>query len=164
MAPKRSPDLCVQWETRTAADTRALGRRLGERARAGDFIACCGALGAGKTTWIQGLAEGLAVDAEAYVRSPTFTLMNLYQGRLLLYHFDFYRLSHPYEALDIGFEEYCEAEGVVVEWADKFPELLPARRLEVHLELRSADTRVIRGLSYGRAYHRYLAPFAVDET
>ena len=76
-----------------AEETRALGARLGRWARVGDIVACRGALGAGKTTFVQGFAEGLGVGGDAYVRSPTFALVHAYHGRILLYHFDFYRLS-----------------------------------------------------------------------
>jgi tRNA threonylcarbamoyladenosine biosynthesis protein TsaE len=114
-----------------ADETLALGVRLGQWARAGDMVACRGALGAGKTTFVQGFAAGLGVGSDDYVRSPTFALVHAYHGRTPLYHFDFYRLSCCTEVQDIGFEEYLTARGVViVEWADKFPELLPSVRLE----------------------------------
>ena len=107
-----------------AEETRALGVRLGRWARASDIVACRGALGAGKTTFVQGFAEGLGVGSDGYVRSPTFALVHEYHGRTPLYHFDFYRLSGCTEVQDIGFEEYLADRGVViVEWADKFPEL-----------------------------------------
>lgn len=146
-----------QGVTDTAAGTRALGVQLGRRAAAGDVIACCGPVGAGKTTLIQGFAEGLGVGEEAYVRSPTFILMHEYHGRLPLYHFDFYRLSQASEVYDLGFEEYCDAGGVVmIEWAEKFPEVLPAHRLELVLRMVSTHSRVIRCMIYGDVYGRYL--------
>ena len=148
-----------QWLTGHAADTRSLGTRLGRRARRGDFIACYGTLGAGKTTFIQGFAQGLDVGPEAYVRSPTFTLVHEYHGRLPLYHFDFYRLLHYTEVLDLGFEEYCDAAGVViVEWADKFPELLPMKRLDVYMRVVASECRAIQGEIRDCSYARYLHP------
>ena len=93
-------------------ETRALGARLGQWARAGDMVACCGALGAGKTTFVQGFAKGLGVGEEAYVRSPTFALVHAYHGHIPLYHFDFYRLTSWGEVQDIGFEEYLDARAV----------------------------------------------------
>ena len=86
----------------------------------------CGDLGAGKTHFVKGLAVGL--NSEAAVTSPTFTLIHEYVGgRLPLYHFDFYRLEDEDEALKIGLDEYLQGDGVcVIEWADKFPGLLPA--------------------------------------
>jgi len=142
--------------TTRAEETRVLGMRLGRRARAGDFVACCGALGAGKTTFVQGFAEGYGVGAHDYVRSPTFALVHVYQGHTPVYHFDFYRLSCSTEVQDIGFEEYLDARGVViVEWADKFPQLLPAERLEVSIRIAAGERRCVQWMAYERSYGRY---------
>jgi tRNA threonylcarbamoyladenosine biosynthesis protein TsaE len=139
-----------------AEDTRALGARLGRQARVGDIVACRGALGAGKTTFVQGFAEGLDVGAESYVRSPTFALVHVYQGRAPLYHFDFYRLSSCTEVQDIGFEEYLDAGGVVIiEWADKFPTVIPAVRLEVFLRMADPAGRWLQWMAYDVSYSRY---------
>ncbi len=110
----------------SAEDTIAHGRALAATLRRGDVLALCGDLGAGKTHFVKGLAAGLG--ASAPVTSPTFTLIHEYLGgRLPLYHFDFYRLDDEDEALKIGFDEYLDGDGVcVIEWADKFPALLPA--------------------------------------
>jgi tRNA threonylcarbamoyladenosine biosynthesis protein TsaE len=146
-----------RWSTSNAEETRTFGRHLGQLANRGDFVACCGTLGAGKTTFVQGFAQGLAVGAEAYVRSPTFTLVHQYDGNIPLYHFDFYRLSCPDEAQDIGFTEYLNAGGVViVEWADKFPEILPIRRLDVTIQVTSMGIRYIQCTTYDISYVRYL--------
>jgi tRNA threonylcarbamoyladenosine biosynthesis protein TsaE len=145
-----------QWLTPSAEATRSLGVSLGLQARGGDFVACCGPLGAGKTTFIQGFAEGIGVGPEAYVRSPTFTLVHEYQGRFPLYHFDFYRLSQATEVEAIGFEEYCRPDAVViVEWADKFPELLPKHRLDMYIEIVTCDQRSVHGMIYDNSYTRY---------
>jgi len=139
-----------------ADETRALGIRLGQWARAGDMVACRGALGAGKTTFVQGFAAGLGVGSDDYVRSPTFALVHAYHGRTPLYHFDSYRLSCCTEVQDIGFEEYLTARGVViVEWADKFPELLPPVRLEVYIRIVDADWRCVQWMAYDMSYSRY---------
>jgi len=139
-----------------ADETRTLGVRLGQRARAGDMVACRGALGAGKTTFVQGFAAGLGVGSDDYVRSPTFALVHAYHGRTPLYHFDFYRLSCCTEVQDIGFEEYLTDRGVViVEWADKFPELLPPVRLEVYIRIVDADRRCVQWMAYDMSYSRY---------
>ena len=137
-------------------DTKALGVYLGRCARQGDFIACCGPLGAGKTTLIQGLAQGLEVANAEYVRSPTFALVHAYHGRIPLYHFDFYRLSSCAELQDIGFEEYLDVGGVVIiEWADKFPAILPSMRLEVFIRIADSDRRWLQWMAYDTAYSRY---------
>lgn len=111
----------------TEEDARACGRALAAEARPGAVIALVGAMGAGKTHLTKGIAEGLGYAGE--VTSPTFTLVHEYAApamRLPVFHFDFYRLESADEALAFGLEEYLEAGGVcVVEWADKFPALLP---------------------------------------
>lgn len=151
-----------RWDTGSAEDTRALGAALGRQARRGDFIACCGALGAGKTTFIQGFAEGLGVGETSYVRSPTFTLMQTYHGRLPLYHFDFYRLSCSFEVQDIGFEDYVDADGVViVEWADKFPALLPMACLRVAITILSPTSRRFECTASDLSHVRYLQSYGL---
>ena len=139
-----------------AEETRVLGAHLGRWARAGDIVACRGALGAGKTTFVQGFAAGLGVGGDDYVRSPTFALVHAYHGCIPLYHFDFYRISCFAEVQDIGFEEYLEARGVVlVEWADKFPQLLPAERLEVSFRIVASGKRGVQWVAYDMLYGRY---------
>lgn len=145
-----------RWLTSGAEQTQALGVVLGRCAQAGDFIACRGTLGAGKTTFIQGFALGLGVLPDAYVRSPTFMLVNEYEGRCPLYHFDFYRLQDANDVLDIGFDDYCLGNGVViVEWADKFPQLLPAKRLDLSIEILTDDQRTICAIASDHTYTRY---------
>ena len=151
-----SPILEQCWRTSCAEETKALGVYLGRRARGGDVITCSGPLGAGKTTLVQGFAEGLGISSAVYVRSPTFTLVNEYQGPVPLYHLDFYRLESPNEVWDLGFEEYLESEGVViVEWADKFPTLFPASPLQVRIEITPSERRTVQCTSHGDTYARY---------
>ena len=115
----------------------------------GELLALCGPLGAGKTHFTQGLARGLGIDPSA-VTSPTFTLVNEYGGgRLPLFHFDFYRLESESEVLAIGWEEYLDEPGVVVvEWANKFPHLLPASATTqwwtITADEEAPDTRMLR--------------------
>ncbi len=142
--------------THDAEATRKLGFLLGQCAQPGDVIVCSGALGAGKTTLVQGFAAGFGVDESQYVRSPTFTLMQLYRGRHDLYHFDFYRLAHDDEVWDIGFEDCLDAGGVVVmEWGDKFPNVLPTARLEIRFDIVSANERRISWTSFGGLHQHY---------
>jgi tRNA threonylcarbamoyladenosine biosynthesis protein TsaE len=90
------------------------------------------------------------------VRSPTFALVHEYRGKYPLYHFDFYRLSHWSEALDIGFTDYLDSRGVViVEWADRFPELLSLDRLDVRMQVLSAGGRSLQFTAYGIACARF---------
>ena len=107
------------------AATIAAGASLAAGLRAGDVVALTGGPGAGKTHFTKGLVRGLGSDAE--VTSPTFTLVHEYRGgRLPVFHFDFYRMEKAGDVLGIGWDEYLDAGGVcVVEWADRFPALLP---------------------------------------
>ncbi len=102
------------------AATFSFGKRIGTCAKGGEVIGLIGPLGAGKTVFVRGLAAGLAVSDVA-ITSPTFVIMNLYQGRLPLCHLDLYRFDALPET--IGLNEYLDWEGVTaIEWADKMPE------------------------------------------
>jgi tRNA threonylcarbamoyladenosine biosynthesis protein TsaE len=127
-------------DSATHAETQALGERLGRALVAGDVVALVGELGAGKTSFVQGLARGLGITGR--VASPSFTIVNEHAGRVPLYHVDFYRLEDADELANIGFEEYFSLGGVVVvEWADRFPRALPAERLDVRIEITGEGTR-----------------------
>jgi tRNA threonylcarbamoyladenosine biosynthesis protein TsaE len=118
--------------TTSAAGTRAIGRAIGEAAEPGTFLAIVGELGAGKTQFAKGVAEGLGV--ESVVNSPTFVLMNEHVGRLRLFHADAYRLGDPEEAMAAGLIEERELDGLtVVEWSDRLEGWLPEERIEVRL-------------------------------
>jgi tRNA threonylcarbamoyladenosine biosynthesis protein TsaE len=107
---------------------------LGERLRGGDAVGLSGPLGAGKTCFVQGLARGLGVPESAAVTSPTFVLVAEYPGRLWLRHADFYRVESYARLLDAGFDDLQAPDGVlVVEWPERFPEALPADRLELRI-------------------------------
>lgn len=114
------------------AETIALGHRLGRMLREGDVVALYGPLGVGKTTLVRGMVQG--IGSSDWVMSPSFVLLRIYRGRILLFHLDFYRLRSEEEAWEIGVEEWLPGPGAtVVEWADRFPALLPPERLEVWL-------------------------------
>ena len=118
----------------TRAETAQFGAALGGLLRAGDTVALLGDLGAGKTALTKAIARGMGITAP--VTSPTYTLVQEYDGPVPLFHADPYRLENPADVLDFGFEEYFERGGVViVEWADKIAELLPAERLTLQLEI-----------------------------
>lgn len=123
-----------QLKTNAPAQTHALGMKLAEKINHGLAILLEGDLGAGKTLFVQGVAAGLHV-AES-VTSPTFNLMNVYQGDYKLYHFDLYRLEREEELEEIGFYEYTEPEDevVIIEWPDKFPQCLPEECLYIKIE------------------------------
>lgn len=114
------------WQVTTccAEETQALGRLMGSLVTRSATIFLCGDLGTGKTCLTRGIGESLAEDGDLQVSSPSYTLMNLYSGRLNLYHFDLYRLSDMDEVLDIGFEDYLRQDGIiVVEWAERVAEM-----------------------------------------
>ena len=131
--------------SRSPDETFALGKSFGEKARAGQIYCLDGDLGAGKTVFAQGFAEGLGVSET--VNSPTFTIINIYEsGRLPLYHFDLYRIEEPEEMEEIGYEEYFYSEGVcLVEWASLVPEIIPetAVRIAIGRTGDGSDTRRI---------------------
>jgi tRNA threonylcarbamoyladenosine biosynthesis protein TsaE len=125
------------------SETLAFARQLAPGLKPGDVVALCGDLGAGKTQFVKGLAEGLGYLGD--VTSPTFTLIHEYFGGLMpLYHFDFYRLETEAEVLAVGLEEYLASDGVCVfEWADKFRDLLPAHTRWFHLSISGENRRMI---------------------
>lgn len=122
------------FTSNSVEETLAHGREWARRLQPNDVVGLVGDLGAGKTHFVKGLLQGMGGNEE--VTSPTFTLMHEYRsGRLPLFHFDFYRLGRPAEVAEIGFDEYLADGGVtVVEWAERFPEVLPARTRWLRLE------------------------------
>ena len=121
-------------ETFCAEETFALGRKIGEHVRPGTVIALVGDLGVGKTVFTQGVAAGLGIREP--VNSPTFTIMQIYDGgRLPFYHFDVYRIGDIEEMEEIGYEDCFYGEGVcLVEWADLIQELLPEETCRITIE------------------------------
>jgi tRNA threonylcarbamoyladenosine biosynthesis protein TsaE len=139
--------------TASADETRALGRRLGQLLRPGDLVTLAGPFGAGKTTLVQGIGEGLGIDD--HLTSPSFTLVNEYLpsesgARLPFFHFDLYRLAGGGEVLDIGLDEYLARDGAVaIEWPEAAAGVLPSDRLDLVLRL-AGDTRAIDLMPSGR--------------
>ena len=120
-------------ETWKPQETFELGRRMGERAQAGQIICLEGDLGVGKTVFTQGFAEGLGIREP--VNSPTFTILQVYkEGRIPFYHFDVYRIADVEEMEEIGYEDCFYGEGVcLIEWAELIAELLPDRTTWVEI-------------------------------
>lgn len=131
----------------TAEDAHAWGTQLAQSLSAGDVVALCGTLGAGKTQITRGIVAGM--NSQAAVTSPTFTLVHEYlDGRLPVFHFDFYRMDSAAEVIGIGWDEFLMEPGVViVEWADMFPELLPPHTRWFHIEPQTGGERVVTELS-----------------
>lgn len=142
-----SGPLASVWESESEERTRALGAALGRVLRAGDVVGLVGVLGAGKTTFVQGVARGLGV--RGYVASPTFTLVREYRGRLRLYHVDLFRIDAE-EVDAIGFDDLLDAGGaVVVEWADRAADRLPQDCLWVYIEGSGEQPRLVRAQAAG---------------
>lgn len=126
--------------THSEAETAALARTLAATLTGGETILLAGDLGAGKTAFVRGLAEGLGVDPEE-VSSPTFTLVQRYDGRLVLWHADLYRLQPGAEVRELGLDELALAGGVVaVEWSDRCTEA-PPDAIQVRIEDLGDDRR-----------------------
>ncbi|GAM10668.1 tRNA threonylcarbamoyladenosine biosynthesis protein TsaE [Geobacter sp. OR-1] len=118
------------------------GLKLGELLAPGDFVALVGELGAGKTQFVKGIAQGLCVSSDEPVCSPSYTILNIHQGRIPLYHFDLYRLADARQVSELGFDEYFFGTGAaVVEWADRLGSLLPQDNLTVFFNVESAERR-----------------------
>jgi|SRR5262245_3426344 len=132
----------VTCRTASVEETERLGEALAPALRAGDLVALLGPLGAGKTRFVSGLARGLA--AAARVRSPTYTLVNEYPGRLPLVHLDLYRVSTA-ELEGLGLEDHLERAALVVEWGEKLPAALRAEALMLELAIVSETGRTITG-------------------
>ena len=128
----------MTYVTNSPAETEALGQRLAERLQPGDVIAYTGDLGAGKTAFTRGLARGLGITER--ITSPTFTIVNEYQGgRLPLFHFDMYRLGSSDELYEIGWEDYLARGGVcAVEWSEIMADALEEDCIRV--DIRQGDT------------------------
>ena len=132
----------MQFITRSAEETEALGERLAQTLTGGEVVAYFGELGAGKTAFTRGLARGLGISMR--VTSPTYTIVNEYSGgRLPLFHFDMYRLGSSEELFNIGWEDYLVRGGVVaVEWSENVKDALDGA-ITVRIEKTAADERRI---------------------
>jgi tRNA threonylcarbamoyladenosine biosynthesis protein TsaE len=124
-------------------ETEAFGRRFADESKGGDVIALTGGLGSGKTQFVKGLAAGLGATTAA--TSPTFTLIHEYfGGRLPIYHFDFFRIEDRQSAERVGLDDYLFGDGVsVVEWADRFSDLIPETARWISFETKSETQRAI---------------------
>jgi tRNA threonylcarbamoyladenosine biosynthesis protein TsaE len=120
---------------------KRLGARLGRALRRGDVVALDGALGSGKTTFAQGLAQGLDVPADRHVASPTFALVCEHPGRVPFLHADYYRVNRPAELAEMGLEEAFDRSAVAIEWAGRFPESIPSDALYIELTVLDGGER-----------------------
>lgn len=129
----------IELELYSTDETIKLGEIIGKSLNPGSIIALVGDLGAGKTVIVKGIARGLGVEEEP--NSPTFVIMNSYEGQIPLYHFDLYRLSDEEELLGIGYDEYFFGDGVAaVEWADRITEIFPEYSLKIEIKIPESDS------------------------
>src|SRR3954447_674628 len=131
------------FRTSSAAETIELGRRIAAELPRKAVVLLIGNLGAGKTTLAKGIAQGLGAAEPEEVSSPTFTLIHEYgDGRL--YHIDLYRLDEPREVATLGLEDLFDRDAVVlIEWGERFPQLMPEDRIEIHIRAIEDDIREI---------------------
>jgi len=164
--------LTLDCISHSSAQTQRLGVRLGELVQGGELILLDGQLGTGKTTFTQGLAQGLGIVEN--INSPTFTLLKEYMAqtqsgdskgalsyrRLALYHFDLYRLDNPDEIVDLGFEDYFFSDGIsVIEWAEKAASFWPEEHLNIRLKMMSETKRGLLFIANGEHYRELLRQF-----
>ncbi len=126
----------LKYLSNSSKETIELGRKLGKLLSKGDAVSLIGNLGSGKTWFTKGIALGLDIDCDTVVTSPTFSLVNEYEGRCILYHMDLYRLESFSDVVLSGLEEYFHDENVVVvEWGGRFPDIFPEKRIEVKIDI-----------------------------
>lgn len=131
-------------ETNSEKETFEAGINFSDQILSGDVVVLTGPLGAGKTVFIKGLAAGLDVEREI-VKSPSYTLVNEYDGRIKMYHFDLYRIDDISELYHIGWDDYLLRDGiVVVEWGEKAGTLLPGARIDISIDIMYEDKRKIK--------------------
>jgi tRNA threonylcarbamoyladenosine biosynthesis protein TsaE len=139
-----------QITTRCVDETRKLGESIGSVVTAGTILALYGDLGSGKTSFVQGLGRGLGVPDDYFITSPSYTLINEYPGRFVLFHVDLYRIANSVDTEDIGLYEILEDDGVVaIEWADRMGKDLPPNHVRVQFEIIDDKTRKISIIPQG---------------
>ncbi len=132
--------------SRTLEETFKVAAMIAHTLTPGSIIGLSGELGAGKTTLVRGIVQALHGEARE-VTSPTFTLMNVYEGKPPIYHLDWYRLEDAAALRTIGFEEYLEGNGIsVIEWAEKFPDALPSTTRWIRITMDANGTRHFSGV------------------
>jgi tRNA threonylcarbamoyladenosine biosynthesis protein TsaE len=152
------------FNSKSPSETIRIGKTIGSSLQAGDVVALMGELGAGKTQFIKGLAQGIGVGKSAYVSSPSFTLINEYKGEIPFYHIDLYRLEEEKEAEELGLEEYFYGEGITaIEWANRIPSLLPGELLRVNIHYTGKQTRSIELVAKGKRYKELLKKLRISE-
>ena len=143
----------LRFESRSDEETRAIGLRLARLLPDRAVVLLIGDLGAGKTTLAKGIVEGRGAARAEDVSSPTFTLIHEYGEPVSVYHADLYRLNTPEEARRLGLEDLYDSALVLIEWGERFPEVLPENRIEIRIRDAGENAREIEisGLALGNA-------------
>ncbi|MDR0336889.1 MAG: tRNA (adenosine(37)-N6)-threonylcarbamoyltransferase complex ATPase subunit type 1 TsaE [Planctomycetaceae bacterium] len=159
---KSISELIIEVPDLSATDY--LGSLLAETLPNGSVVALIGTLGSGKTRLVQSVAEYSGVE-QGSVSSPTFVLLHEYDGHHRpIYHFDTYRLANKEEFLQLSPDDYFEGNGITfIEWADKFPEILPKERLEIQIEIINNTTRCFHLTAFGNSFHKTIQRL-IDKT
>jgi tRNA threonylcarbamoyladenosine biosynthesis protein TsaE len=150
--------------SKSARHTMSLGRKLGKLVQGGEIIGLIGELGTGKTCFVRGFAAGVGVGKDAWVRSPTFTLINEYSGRLPVYHIDLYRVSGGGQQEGLNLREYLYGDGVtLVEWFDYLPAGEVDEYLQISLAHLGGPKRELTFVARGERYQKLLKELRVDD-
>lgn len=130
-------------QTNSPFETEQAGFELAGRLGRSGIVALYGELGSGKTCFVKGIARGLKIVQS--IKSPSFSIINEYQGEIPLYHMDFYRLENPLEIDETGWEEYLNSDGIIIiEWAERIRNMLPGKRIDVYFEILDESARRLR--------------------
>ena len=129
------------FKTESPEATRSLGEEIGKTLQQGDVIALIGDLGTGKTCLTQGIARGAEIASDEIVSSPSYILINEYNGKVPIYHIDLYRLENSEEIAELGLSEYVEGDGIcIIEWAERMADALPDTCIKIHITLTDEST------------------------
>jgi tRNA threonylcarbamoyladenosine biosynthesis protein TsaE len=140
--------------------TMGLGRKLAKVVQGGEIIGLVGELGTGKTCFVRGFAAGLEVGKDAWIRSPTFTLINEYHGRLPIYHIDLYRIDERHELEGLNLREYLYSDGVsLIEWFEKLPAAEADEFLEIRIAHGGTSKRQLTFVGHGERYEKIIEVF-----
>jgi tRNA threonylcarbamoyladenosine biosynthesis protein TsaE len=146
--------------TNSTRQTMGLGRKLAKVVQGGEIIGLVGELGTGKTCFVRGFAAGLEVGKDAWIRSPTFTLINEYHGRLPIYHIDLYRIDECNELEALNLREYLYSDGVsLIEWFEKLSPAEADEFLEVRIVHRGGSKRQLTFVGHGERYEKIVQKF-----
>ena len=128
------------FTTESPRETQALGEKLGQTLKQGDVIALIGDLGTGKTCLTQGIARGIGIAPNEIVSSPSYILINEYNGAIPIYHIDLYRLENSEEIAELGLSEYVEGDGIcIIEWAERMADALPDTCIKIHITVEETN-------------------------